>query len=252
MPAKPESDGFAFASFLPNDTVLLRRAGLPRFLFRRVRGSKCVKKLERVFPSSGNKGLGGSLSQRQILEQRLDPTEAHASEARARFGDQMVALLPRLRRFARGLCGNVAEADDLVQAACERALLRAHQFEEGTRFDSWMFRIVQTIWIDQVRAREIRRRKDAAGEERLGSDEPVRRVEARLALNEVRRAVATLSPDHRAALMLVTVDGLSYKEAAEVARVPIGTIMSRLARARLALQAALDGKAQSRKGDDAG
>jgi RNA polymerase sigma-70 factor, ECF subfamily len=155
----------------------------------------------------------------------------------------MIALLPRLRRFARGLCGSTVEADDLVQAACEKALTRAHQFEEGTRFDSWMFRIVQTIWIDQLRAREIRREESEIAEERLGSDEPVRRVEARLALDEVRRAVATLSPEHRATLMLVTVDGLSYKEAAEVARVPVGTIMSRLARARLALQAALRGKA---------
>ena len=68
------------------------------------------------------------------------------------FSDQLIAVLPRLRRFARGLSGSAAEADDLVQAACERALSRAHQFQEGTRFDSWMFRIVQTIWIDQVRA----------------------------------------------------------------------------------------------------
>ena len=103
-----------------------------------------------------------------------------------------------------------------------------------------MFRIVQTIWIDQLRAREVRKEDGDVAEERLGSDEPVRRVEARLALAEVRRAVERLPPDQRTALMLVTVEGLSYKEAAEVAGVPVGTIMSRLARARIALQQQLE------------
>ena len=158
----------------------------------------------------------------------------------SRFSDQLITVLPRLRRFARGLAGSAVEADDLVQAACERALARQHQFQEGTRFDSWMFRIVQTIWIDQIRARDVRKEDGDVAEERLGSDEPVRRVEARLALAEVRRAVDRLPPDQRTALLLVTVDGLSYKEAAEVTRVPVGTIMSRLARARIALQLQLD------------
>jgi RNA polymerase sigma-70 factor (ECF subfamily) len=157
-----------------------------------------------------------------------------------RFGDQLIAVLPRLRRFARGLTGSAVEADDLAQAACERALARRHQFQEGTRFDSWMFRIVQTIWIDQVRARGVRKEGVEPAEDRLGSDEAVRRVEARLALSEVRRAVDRLPPDQRAALLLVTVEGLSYREAAEVVQVPVGTIMSRLARARMALQAQLD------------
>ena len=157
-----------------------------------------------------------------------------------RFSDQLIAVLPRLRRFARGLTGAAAEADDLVQAACERALARQHQFEEGTRFDSWMFRIVQTIWIDQLRAREVRKEDGEVAEERLGSDAPVRRIEARLALAEVRHAIELLPPDQRTALLLVTVDGLSYKEAAEVIGVPVGTIMSRLARARIALQLHLE------------
>ncbi|MGE5271114.1 MAG: RNA polymerase sigma factor [Thiohalocapsa sp.] len=160
--------------------------------------------------------------------QRQDP-------ASARFSEQLVAVLPRLRRFARGLARGAAEADDLVQAACERALARQHQFQEGTRFDSWMFRIVQTLWIDQLRAREVRKEDSDVSEERLGSDAPVRRIEARLALAEIRLAVERLPPEQRSVLMLVTVEGLSYKEAAAVAGVPVGTIMSRLARARIAL-----------------
>jgi len=167
------------------------------------------------------------------------------------FNDQLIAVLPRLRRFARGLAGSAAEADDLVQAACERALSRAHQFQEGTRFDSWMFRIAQTIWIDQIRARDIR--KEGSEDEGLlvGTDESVRRTEARIELNEVRAALGELPADQRMALLLVTVDGLSYREAAEIAEVPVGTIMSRLARARVALQAKLEaGGALRRSVDD--
>lgn len=167
-------------------------------------------------------------------------TAERGEGANARFSDQLIAVLPRLRRFARGLAGTTAEADDLVQAACERALARAHQFEEGTRFDSWMFRIVQTIWIDQLRSREVRKEDGDVAEERLGTDAPVRGIEARVALDEVRHAVEHLPPDQRTTLMLVTVEGLSYKEAAQVAGVPVGTIMSRLARARIALQQHLD------------
>lgn len=165
----------------------------------------------------------------------------------ARFSDQLIAVLPRLRRFAAGLSRSATEADDLVQAACERALAREHQFQEGTRFDSWMFRIVQTIWIDQLRARDVRKEDGDIAEERLGTDEPVRRVEARLALAEARRAIALLPPDQRATLMLVTVEGLSYKQAADVAGVPVGTIMSRLARARIALQQLIDAGAGGRR-----
>jgi RNA polymerase sigma-70 factor, ECF subfamily len=155
------------------------------------------------------------------------------------FNDQLIALLPRLRRFARGLCGSVVEADDLVQAACERALSRSHQFQEGTRFDSWMFRIVQTIWIDQLRARKIRKEESEDAAVHLGSDAPVKLVEARLQLDEVRAALQTIPAEQRAALLLVTVEGLSYREAAQIAQVPVGTIMSRLARARVALEARL-------------
>jgi RNA polymerase sigma-70 factor (ECF subfamily) len=158
----------------------------------------------------------------------------------ASISDQLIAVLPRMRRFARGLTGSAVEADDLVQAACERALSRAHQFQEGTRFDSWMFRIVQTIWIDQLRSRDTRREEAEDAGVHIGTDEPGRRAEARLALQEVRTALKSLPPEQRAALLLVTVDGLSYKEAAEAANVPVGTIMSRLARARIALQAQLD------------
>jgi RNA polymerase sigma-70 factor (ECF subfamily) len=197
--------------------------------------------------TAGNKYSGGTLSPRQRLAGSPLRLVSGRDPVSARFGDQLIAVLPRLRRFARGLSGSVADADDLVQAACERALARQHQFQEGTRFDSWMFRIVQTIWIDQIRSRDVRKEDGDIAEDRLGSDEPVRRIEARLALAEVRRALDRLPPDQRAALLLVTVEGLSYKEAAEVVQVPVGTIMSRLSRARIALQLQLEAGREGRR-----
>jgi RNA polymerase sigma-70 factor (ECF subfamily) len=196
---------------------------------------------------TGNKRQGGPLSFRWKQPEAPVREAERGDPVSSRFSDQLVAVLPRLRRFARGLAGSVSEADDLVQAACERALAREHQFEEGTRFDSWMFRIVQTIWIDQLRARDVRKEGGDVEDDRMGSDAAVRSVEARLALAEVRRAVDCLPPDQRTVLMLVPVEGLSYKEAAVVAGVPVGTIMSRLARARIALQQQLDSGAGIRR-----
>lgn len=155
---------------------------------------------------------------------------------------EMVALLPRLRRFACGLTGSLADADDLVQSACERALSRLEQWQPGTRLDSWMFRITQNLWIDRIRqsrGREIAVPAEALAERSVG--DAVREQEARLTMAAVRREIAKLPEDQRAVLMLVTVEGISYKEASEILEIPIGTVMSRLARARLALARAIEG-----------
>jgi RNA polymerase sigma-70 factor (ECF subfamily) len=152
--------------------------------------------------------------------------------------EEMVALLPRLRRFARGLAGVPDQADDLVQAACERALTRIDQWQPGTRLDSWMFRIVQTIWLDERRAVKVR-----TGEGRIDAEmvedelafDGGRGLEAHMTYEAVRAAMATLPEDQRAVLVLVCVEGQSYKEAAAALDIPIGTVMSRLARARAGL-----------------
>jgi RNA polymerase sigma factor (sigma-70 family) len=156
----------------------------------------------------------------------------------AAFRDQLAALLPRLRRFGRTLARHREDADDLVQLALERALLRADQWEPGTRLDSWMFRIMQNAWIDETRARERRGQTFVPEDEAdtLGAATPDAQVEA-LA---VRRAVARLNDEQRTVVGLVLVEGLSYAEAAEVLGLPIGTVTSRLARAREALQGMLD------------
>lgn len=163
------------------------------------------------------------------------------SESSQNVRDQLAALLPRLRRFGRTLARNREDADDLVQIALERALTRTDQWQPGTRLDSWMFRIMQNAWIDETRARE-RRNQTFVGEEE-GEHVGVSTTDAQIDAIAVRKAVAQLNDDQRAVVGLVLVEGLPYKEAAEVLGVPIGTLTSRLARAREALQALLEAPA---------
>ena len=155
----------------------------------------------------------------------------------------LLALRPRLRRFASGLTGSLDEADDLVQAVYERAVERHLQWEPGTRFHSWVFKIAHSIWISRKRHAAVRGgHGEPVDPDTLVGCDGEREVEARLALTDVRRLVAELPADQRAALMLVAVDGLTYADAADVLGVPPGTVASRVARARLALALAMEGK----------
>jgi RNA polymerase sigma-70 factor (ECF subfamily) len=150
--------------------------------------------------------------------------------------DRLVAFLPNLRRFAISLCHSRELADDLVQSACERAILAADTFVPGTRFDAWMFRILRNLWIDH-----LRRRKTAGPQEDIEEayDVAVPSGEAashaRMALMEVSKALQKMPEEQREVLVLVCVEELSYRDTAEVLSIPIGTVMSRLARARKAL-----------------
>ena len=149
---------------------------------------------------------------------------------------QIVDFLPRLRRFSYALTGDSDKGDDLVQETCARALSRIDQWQPGTRLDSWMFRIAQNLWFDQRRAHKVRgdfvdidQVYDIAGSD--GRD----LAENRLTLQEVSKGIAKLPGEQQVLIALVCVDGLSYKEAAETLDIPIGTVMSRLARARRTL-----------------
>jgi RNA polymerase sigma-70 factor (ECF subfamily) len=150
------------------------------------------------------------------------------------LADEIAALLPRMRRFARALTFHREDADDLVQIAMERALGRSEQWEPGTRLDSWIFRIIKNAWIDEVRSRARRAELFAPEEEgeHVG-DDTAQAHQQRLA---IQKAISLLSEEHRLAVGLVLVDGLPYKEAADVLEIPVGTLTSRLARARDALQ----------------
>lgn len=152
------------------------------------------------------------------------------------FEDELLALLPRLRRFAASLSRNVADGDDLCQAAIERALRSRHLWEEGTRLDSWMYRIMRNIWIDEARARQ-RRAKTFAPEEDGGhvGNRDDQRMEAVAELSSVERALSRLPDEQREVIALVLIEGLAYKEAAETLGIPMGTLTSRLVRGRNAL-----------------
>jgi RNA polymerase sigma-70 factor (ECF subfamily) len=146
----------------------------------------------------------------------------------------LVTLLPRLRRFARALARDAHDADDLVQIAVERALTRAGQLRPDAPVSSWMFGIVRNAWLDELRARARRARLFAPEEsgERIGDSSQGAHAD----LLAVQDALARLPEEQRAAVALVLIEGLSYKEAAYIMEVPIGTLTSRLARGREALQ----------------
>lgn len=152
------------------------------------------------------------------------------------FERQLVELLPRLRRLARILARDLADADDLAQLTVERALVRVGQWTPGTRLDSWMFRIMKNAWIDEARSRQRRRHVFLAEEagEQVG-DQGAAVVERRLEAAGVEREIARLPPDQKLAVVLVLVEGLSYREAAEILEIPEGTLTSRLVRGRNAI-----------------
>jgi RNA polymerase sigma-70 factor (ECF subfamily) len=157
------------------------------------------------------------------------------------FAQGVIALLPRLRRLARGLTGNPDAADDLVQAACERAFAARAQYQPDTRLDAWMFRILRNQWIDTHRRQAARggHHEDVAELVDLAGSDGRDIAESRLMLAKAEAALARLPPEQREVVVLVSVEQLGYREAAELLDIPIGTVMSRLSRARRALARAL-------------
>ena len=150
---------------------------------------------------------------------------------------RIIELLPKLRRFARSLTRNPHDADDLLQGALERALTHLEQWQADTRLDSWLYTIVKHAWIDEVRARARRERTFEGGGQ--VDDIPDHRGDASGTLS-VEQAMERLPEDQRLAVALVLIEGLPYKEAAQIIGVPMGTLTSRLARGREALQQLLE------------
>lgn len=149
---------------------------------------------------------------------------------------EMIALLPRLRAYARSLTRAQDTADDLVQITCEKALRNIAGYTEGTRLDAWMFRILRNAWIDGHRAkRETADIADLTDSPALIGEDGRDVAENRLHLAEVRRAMDALPEEQRTVLMLVCVEGMRYRDVAEALDIPEGTVMSRLSRGRAAL-----------------
>ena len=185
------------------------------------------------------------------LEPRSLPNDARQRRGYGSFGvpkqsaeslipevqNRMVKIMPRLRRFVYSLSGGRDLSEDLIQETYARALAHLDQWQPGTRLDSWMFRIAQNLWIDHIRMERAHGEAvdiDVIGH-LLSCDGQVI-AENRIVLQELRRNIARLSTDQRDVIRLVCGYGLSYKETGKILNLPPGTVMSRLARARDALQ----------------
>lgn len=148
--------------------------------------------------------------------------------------DALPALVPRMRRMARALTGHAADADDLVQIALERALARAAQCRPDGRADAWVFGILRNAWLDELRSRS--RWQQVLAPEAAGEVVGEASMERQTTAWSVADAVGRLPPEQREVVAMVLVEGLGYRETAELLDIPIGTVTSRLARARAALQ----------------
>jgi RNA polymerase sigma-70 factor (ECF subfamily) len=150
------------------------------------------------------------------------------------FEDELVALLPRLRRFAFSLSRSPTDADDLTQAAIERAIRSRDQWIPGTRLDSWLYRIMRNLWIDTARSRARKEKFEAPPDEaaKVGVQGT---VESSVELAQVMQAMQQLPDEQREVVSLILIEGFGYREAAELLELPIGTVSSRLVRGRTAL-----------------
>lgn len=149
------------------------------------------------------------------------------------IGPTLIQLLPRLRRYAVALCRVGDVADDLVQTACERALAGAAGIRAELPLDVWMFRIVRNLWYDRLRRLRTRGEEiDITTRDDLVAVDGERDPERRLLLRRVMEAIDRLPEEQRELILLVCVEDVSYRDAAAALDLPIGTVMSRLARGR--------------------
>jgi RNA polymerase sigma-70 factor, ECF subfamily len=164
---------------------------------------------------------------------------------------ELPALLPRLWRYGLILSRDSVVAEDLVQATALRALERSSQFVAGTRLDRWLFSILRSIWLNQLRAQRVRTGHGLVDAEDALVADGVEQIETNILAGQVLKQAMGLPEAQRETLLLVYVEGFTYQEAATVLDVPIGTVMSRLAAVRLKL-GGLEAPASKNKDRDAG
>lgn len=163
---------------------------------------------------------------------------------------EVIAVLPHLRAFARFLTGHRERADDLVQDAVVRALTAAHQFQPGTNFKAWMFTILRNLFYNE--GRKSRMKTDPLDEMNESQHSMKPTQESGLEFDDFRRAFWRLTEEQREVLILVGASGVSYEEAAEICGCAIGTIKSRVSRARSQLTRILSGTEMGSRLDEAG
>nr|WP_244475009.1 sigma-70 family RNA polymerase sigma factor [Methylobacterium sp. Leaf99] len=175
---------------------------------------------------------------RALLRLRAALLDAEAErQVTKAFGDELIALVPRLRRFARMRTGNAAEADDMVQATLMRAWERRSQFQDGTNLVAWLFTILRNTHLNQ--RKRLRREVEDVDGAFAGALSSAPDQEHRVALFELQAALNDLPEEQRETLLLVTVDGLKHEEVAAVLGCQVGTVKSRVSRARERLAMAL-------------
>lgn len=149
-------------------------------------------------------------------------------------------LFPRLWRYCLALTSNRERANDLAQAACLHALEKSKHFQPGTHLDRWLFRLTQRLWLNELRADAVRRGRGLLPVEEIDLPDNKSDPHANLYAKEVLSAVTGLPEAQRVTVMLVYVEGYSYRDASEILEIPIGTVMSRLSAARKTLASRLD------------
>lgn len=161
------------------------------------------------------------------------------------FNNELISTIPHLRAFARSLTGESDMADDLVQDAIVRALAARQQYTPGTNFKAWIFTILRNLHVNNLRRRKFRAEPIDEISPEVWSVLP--RQDAKLEIDDFQRALAKLSPEQREVLILVGASGFSYEDAAEICECAVGTIKSRLSRARRDLFKLLTGDALARR-----
>jgi len=154
----------------------------------------------------------------------------------------IIAEIPRLRRFARALAGDSVAADDLVQDCLERALGRLHLFRDKTNIRAWLFTILRNLFLNQRRGIARRPQEVPLDENQQPSGEAVANQGQGLAIRDLERALSSLPDPQREVILLIGLEGMSYKETAKILGVPVGTVMSRLSRGRETLRRLMEGE----------
>jgi RNA polymerase sigma-70 factor (ECF subfamily) len=158
------------------------------------------------------------------------------------FADDLLSEVPHLRRFARGLCGDPGLADDLVQDCLERALAKAHLYDPSRPLRAWLYAVLRNIHISGLRRAGRSQIAMSIDDMASGEDAIAGEQEAQLGVRDVSEALDRLPPAHREVILLVALEEMSYRDVAEITGVPLGTVMSRLSRARSTLRNILEGK----------